>query len=388
MKMEKNLDYACSEHGENTPLLQSIKSDTSKAPSIKDEDDSDKKTPFFKIVVAYVVSLFCVAGFCASVASVQILAGSIPEFELNAWRFAFQMLTPLPLIIHQRASLKIPMSVWHFTALYILCIITYNATYYTAAIYLPVGTMSGLNSTFLIILNAFSSVCIVKERKLHLYLATAISSVGIIVLVQPDPMFRNTSLHRNPPSNWSSPCLPQNTHDNAYGNVSVPLDGDALQNTDNQWLGYVLLVISSVTVLIGLRIVTRIVPTANPFVLSLWTGMVATPISLIIMGVKETPTLPSNPLCFGLLIVHTFGTALYSVNFPYAMQYIPPTVFAFIQSLQLVVLLVLQYTALNKVLPGLGNWPEIFGAVLCFIGCMTGSLWQLVEEKRLQTKSG
>ena len=99
--MGKSLDYACSEHGENTPLLQSIKSDISKAQLIKDEDDSDKKISFFKIVVAYVVSLVCVAGSCASVASVQILAGSIPEFELNAWRFAFQMLTPLPLIIHQ-----------------------------------------------------------------------------------------------------------------------------------------------------------------------------------------------------------------------------------------------------------------------------------------------
>ena len=381
MKMGKSLDYACSEHGENTPLLQSIKSDISEVPSIKDGDDSDKKTPFFKIVVAYVVSLFCVAGSCASVASVPILAGSIQEFELNAWRFAFQMLTPLPLIIHQRASLKIPRSVWHFTALYLLCYVTYNATYYTAAIYLPVGTMSGLSSTFIIIINAFLSVCIAKERKLHLYLAAAISSVGIIILVQPKPMFRNTSLHRNPPSNWSSPCLPQNTHHNPYSNVSVPLDGDTLQNTDKQWLGYVLLVISSVTVAIALRLVARIVHAANPFVLSLCTGMAATAISLIIMGVKETPTLPNNPLCFGLLIVHAFGTALYSTNFPYCMQYIPPTVFAFIRSLQLVVLLVLQYSALSDVLPGLGNWLEIFGAVLCFIGCTIGSLWQLVKEK-------
>ena len=248
--------------------------------------------------------------------------------------------------------------------------------------------MSGLSSTFIIILNAFLSVCLVKERKLHLYLAAAISSVGIIVLVPPEPMFRNTSLHRNSPSSWSSPYLPQNTHDNAYGNVSVPLDGDMLQNTGKQWLGYVLLVISSVAAVIAFRLAAQIVQTANPFVLSLWTGMVGTTISLIIMGVKETPTLPSNPLCFGLLIVHAFGTALYYANFPYCMQYIPPTVFAFIRSLQLVVLLVLQYTALSEVLPGLGNWLEIFGAVLCFIGCMIVSLWQLVNKKRLQAKSG
>ena len=231
------------------------------------------------------VSLVCVAGSCASVASVQILAGSIPEFELNAWRYGFQLLTPLPFIIHQRVPLKIPRSVWHITALFFMSSVAYNATYYTSAIYLPVGTMAGLSNTSIIILNALLSICLVKERKLHLYLAAAISSVGIIILVQPEPMFRNTSLHRNPPSNWSSSCLPQNTHDNAYSNVSIPLDGDILPSTDKQWLGYVLLVISSVTAVIAFRLVARIVQTTNPFVLSLWTGMVATPISLIIMGV-------------------------------------------------------------------------------------------------------
>ena len=493
--MGKNLEYTCSEEDENTPLL---KSDITQASSDRESD----KVAFTRILAAYAVALLCVAGICTSVSSVQILAGTIPEFELNAWRFAFQMLTPLPFIIQQRASLKIEQSAWPLTALLFLSNVTFNATYFSAAIYLPVGTFSGLSNTSVIIINALLSVCIVKERRLHLYLAAGISSIAIILLIQPEPMLWNTSLHWNPPSNWTSPCQTQITHHNAWNYTSAPLAGEVDQQTqithhnaynytsaplagevdqqtqithhnaynytsaplagevdqqtqithhnaynytsaplagevdqqtqithhnaynytsaplagevdqqtqithhnaynytsaplagevdqqrDKQWLGYILLVISSLLMVLILCLVARLVQTVNPFVLGFWNGIVSTIVSLIIMGLKESPTLPSNPLCFGLLFVHAIGTALYAVNMPYCMQYIPPTVFAFIRSLQLVVLLVLQYTALSHVLPGLGNWLEILGAVLCIIGCMIGSLWQLIEEKTVRLKA-
>jgi drug/metabolite transporter (DMT)-like permease len=101
------------------------------------------------------------------------------------------------------------------------------------------------------------------------------------------------------------------------------------------------------------------------------------------MAIFEEPVIPSSLLCIGLVLIHAIGTTQMSLVIFYCLQYLSPSVTSLLTSLQLVVLLCLQYTLLKDIQPAHNNWEEIVGAVCCFMGAILGPLWQLRAHNKL-----
>ena len=168
------------------------------------------------ILVAYIAAFLSIITVSISLPCVQILNGVVPEFELNAWRFAAQVFLVAPVVMKHKCDVWILLKKW--PVMIVICILytMFNLTYYTSALYLPVETLDGLNSTVVIITNMLLSICIKADRKPCLYLSAGLSITGILLLTQPEFMF-NSHVRSNQSftttTSWISPCTNSTTEE-------------------------------------------------------------------------------------------------------------------------------------------------------------------------------
>ena len=108
---------------ETSPLLidNQVNNNTSSISSESKHADNkstqDQKT-FRQVVAAHIAFVYGIAGLCISAASVQVLAGSVPEFELNTWRFAAQFVVSAPVVlVKQKCNITVPRSKWIYLLL-------------------------------------------------------------------------------------------------------------------------------------------------------------------------------------------------------------------------------------------------------------------------------
>ena len=322
--------------------------------------------------------VFALLGVSFGAAASQILAGSVSEFELNAWRFGLQIIILTPVNAARKCDIKVP---WRKVPLLIINIILMNAVnilLYTTYIYLPVGLADGLINSIVIVGNALLSICIKSDRKLVLYIAAVICIVGIVLMIQPPVIFSGATLPPPPTVNWTSPCLSQ-IHGSTFSNITNEIQEPVIQNTT---LGYVYAISCAIVVFIRYHTLSQMVASISPFNFALWNVLIGTSVSLILMGIFEIPTLPISGFCSVMLLVHCVGNAMITVTNPWSLQYISPTLCAMINACKMAVMVIFQYTFLRDIKPGLQNWLEILGAVLCFIGMIGGPLLQIVSSSR------
>ena len=99
------------------------------------------------------------------------------------------------------------------------------------------------------------------------------------------------------------------------------------------------------------------------------------------MLILEQPAFPLATLCVMSLFAHCVATAVHSVIVPFCLQYLSPPSANIFRSLNLVSLVVLQYTLMRNILPAKENWMEVMGAVLCLFGSVGGTIYELVKQK-------
>ena len=344
-------------------------------------------------LLAYIMTTSSMSLYCLSVVSVQILAGSVPDFELNGFRFLTQAAVALPVILYKNCDFKVPVSKLGLMTLIIILFMIYNVTYYGAAVYLPLGTLAGVVNSIAIAGNSLLSICIVRERSLQLYIAAVFAIIGIMLMTQPDFMFKNAGLPPPPIVNWISPCKTQhpvvilnstfNTSMLPGLNYTEPfIDNNENLNLDNDLLiGYILVLITGISDSIWIQSIGALVQHVSPFIMAFWVGIFGSGISFLIMAIMETPVFPNTPLCIGLLFMHCIGATQIAIVIPWSVQHISPSLCTMVNSLYLVVLLLLQYTALEDIKPGLQNWVEILGAVICLLAVVIGPMLHLWKNR-------
>ena len=198
------------------------------------------------------------------------------------------------------------------------------------------------------------------------------------MMTQPQFMFPGNILPPAPETNFSSPCLPADSAPQGLSNTSM----------NKEWLGYILALTIGIVLACNFHGVSSIVKEVSTFTFSFWIGLAGTCVSTILMGILETPVMPTNPKCILLLLGHAIGTSQISVVLPWCLQYLSPTVCGLVNSLQMVVLLILQYTVLKEVQPGHDNWVEIIGAVVCLVAVIAGPTWHLYKESKNMIEDG
>ena len=335
---------------------------------------------FGKQLLACAVVMVSVVVTSISFACVQILGGAVPEFELNTWRFGVQIFIMVPINMFRKWDLKVPKSKLPLMILNIILMNALNVLLFTAVIYIPVGVMDGLYNAIIIWVNALLSICFKSGRKPALYFGAALCTVGIVLILQPRLLFSTAHLPPPPQVNWTSTCVQLvNNVELSNSSYDHTKDNNISQLHDTS-LGYMFLISAAMCSLILYHSVSVLVEDVSPFTLVFWNALVGTAVSSLLMGIFEQPTLLRSWFCIGMLLIHCVGTTMYSLILPWSLQYLSPTLSALLSSCRLVILVLLQYTIMRDIKPGLQNWVEIFGACVCFIGVIGGPLWLIVQE--------
>ena len=153
-------------------------------------------------------------------------------------------------------------------------------------------------------------------------------------------------------------------------------------------LRYIFAIIPGLTLSLSFLLVKR-----KPFLkehvfeVLFWTFFIHALLSAVLMGIVETPVLPSNWYDTALVTFH--GTA-YSANIPlniYAIRYVSGNTMNLVFSTSVVFFLIAQYTLLSHILPGHRNWIEVVGVVLVLLGAAMSSVIELIRSKSKESET-
>ena len=154
----------------------------------KDEDENKGKSSFSHYLISAVVLLVGVVASTVSGACAQALGGVVPPFGLNLWRYVAELVLITPFFLAKGRGVKRERSQVKWLLLAAVMSSNY-VCYYTASLYLPLATLSGLVgvSTLIIV----SLVTLIADRKCTIPLAVAVLLVlpGAIFITQPEIIF-------------------------------------------------------------------------------------------------------------------------------------------------------------------------------------------------------
>ena len=282
----------------------------------------------------------------------------------------------IPIIMCRRCDIKIPSNKFFIVGLNILLLNALNVLMFTSVIYLPLGLSDGLICTLVIAGNAVLSICIKADRKLILYIAALVSIAGSVLMIQPDYIFSVLALPPPPIVNWTSSCKIINNftrHEDMNQTASQPI-------TEDLRIGYILAFSTSVVVVAYCHSLKKMVKDIHPLNYAFWAALIGAILSAVIMLIFEEPVFPHSSFCIGMLITHCLGTTTVSICRAWSLQYIRPTVCSLVFASRIVIMVILQYTIMRDIKPGLQNWVEILGAVICFFGTVGGPLTDIVKD--------
>ena len=332
----------------------------------KQEDKSSNNSRHVSVMLLIATFVLIVALFLSAVgaAGVQILSGTIPEFELNAWRFGVQFIIMIPITIYRKCDIKVPSNRFFIVGLNIVLLYAYNVLIFTSVIYLPLGLSDGLINTFVIAGNAVLSICIKADRKLILYIAALVSIAGSVLMIQPDFIFSGLGLRPPPIVNWTSSCKIMNNftrHEDINQTVSHSV-------TEDLRMGYMLTFSTSGVLVAYYHGLNKMVKDIHPLSYAFWAALIGAILSVVLMLIFEEPVFPHFSFCIGMLILHCLGTTAISLCTPWSLQYIRPTVCSLVCASRMVIMVIFQYTIMRDIKPGLQNWWRFWELWYVFLG--------------------
>ena len=306
-------------------------------------------------------------------ASVQALKGAVPDFQLIAARCLLQVLTYPTLL---------KLSGGHFTVkqeripavLYnIFLYVTYNMGFYGSTVYLPLMEAFGIFSMVNVITAILHGKFMFnKDPNVPHLCAMGIMLVTILLIIQPSWLISDG----NQPG--MDPVMAMNTS----RNVSV---SQAALNMVNSWvahdtvIGYSLAITAGIGYGFNLDVMSILLHDVPPLVKTFFVsagGLVVSTMFSIYM--EEICVSLSLVQC--LLVMGHCCAACFSVYMLVYSAHILGSVRCSIgQSLQILVLMVFQYTLMQDIMPGHRNWIEVVGAILLIFGVSCASFLDLVQ---------
>ena len=317
-------------------------------------------------IIGICVLLAAVVCDCGSAVCTQALGRVIPKFELNMWRFVLQPFSVLPIILCKQLTFKIDRK--HIPDVVIICLMynIYNGVFYTATTYLPLGTISGINNAFILIMVAIVTVVISKECTFYKACSVVLCITGMLLISQPGFIFDNIYNGRNI-SPYYHPLCYESMNETIESRHTVP----------NEGLGYVLLIITACSTTIIYFKTNKIREEVDAFVLCFWVGISGTVVSPLLMFIFEDFVFPTSTACQLLLFGHALFTVLSTIGFLNALYFISPLLFSVIRSFHIILLFISQYTFMKHINPGKHNPMEIAGVLTVFIGIIITPTYEL-----------
>ena len=307
-------------------------------------------------------------------------------------------------------SLSKPTRPW--MAVLVVSSFLYQLCYYAGAALLPLGVHNVVyHTTTLITLTIVTRVYLREEIGKFRLLSLVVLLVGIVLVMQPEPLFHHDARTRMIPNISSfghSLMTTTGKHpgSNESGIYTVltsteTLVGDSRQETGSSIetedpgptigigtiAGYILTAASGMFDAVGILTTGRPLGAVDSVVQTFWVGSVLSPVCLILMVYCENPVWPSNPAQFGLILGHSVGSMMLSVGMTICSQLHSPLVTSMISASSITVSFIMQHTVFAGVLPGNGNWIEIVGAIIATIAIASDPLFNLLLKRRLDAQA-
>lgn len=365
-----------------------------KEPIVKDGDIEE--TAWFKAKL----TLVKLAGYFSAILSssligistgcAQVLGGFVPDFEFKLWRFAAQVCVSAPVLIIQKQHIRI--TTHQLPYMFIICVAynVFNWAYFGAAPLLPMGIIGCLGPTILLVETAFVQAILTKQCRIHVAVAVFTCLVGAVFLTQPDFIFGDSS------SDYTthSVCIEDryDVHEetelytlvNGSGfeyNVTNSTNITTLRQPETDYVrGYIYMIIAASAHAVVVFTIKAGLSTVNPFVIIFWVGVTGFIVSFIGMFIFETVVMPCSAICIAMLLGHSFSASLGYVFQTIAVVAISPLMYALMVTLQIVFMVIGQYTVLDKVDAGHRNVMEVCGATAVLIGNVIGPFYRMYEE--------
>ena len=328
----------------------------------------------------YITTIVAILILSIGLPATQVLDGSVPAFELTALLFGTQAVLVLPTLLYHRLTLRIPRQHIPYMFVSVLANIIQSTCFYTASQYLPVGSTESLGAALMILLCTI--VSIVQKSSSKVMLSSAILSMsGIILVIQPPVLFNNANLHQMPPINWTSVCKAYNSMESNHTRISsVNITNAIVLPSQGGWIGYLLMGIYAISYATVIQVLPYLVEQVPYQVVTFYLAVCSALLSIVVMGFSEVPSFPNQNFCVAMVLTFCLVCSQYNCVITYSLQEIHPTVVSLLISMPIPLEIIYQYTFMHDINPGHGNWVEILGCVICFLGTIGTSLWDVVQS--------
>ena len=303
------------------------------------------------------------AGLAVNIGSAcaQILDGLIPPFELNVCRFAAEVFMSACLVVFTKTDVRISYIKVPWIILLAVLSVILNTTYYSAAIYLPIGILELFMTSFSYVATLLlSKRFLYKQTVCFQYFAFLVILIGQFLLLQPCFLFQGAR------------CLNDLSISINATNKSINPDLEYTTSpSSSSLIGYVLIVVASLTLSLRQFVYRCQDPDISTSVVSLWTSTLGLFLTLIIMIYCESPIILLKNLDIWLLLAYSGGVACAGMLVTHSQQNLHPLVFTILLNSRVVFGFVIQLAFPQIFLQSVNNIWEFIGIVLCVLGVVS-----------------
>ena len=347
------------------------------------------------LMCCYGLGFVAVGLMSAGLAFAQALDMSVPHSQLNGFRFLSQLIITSPILIGQRrCDVRIERALigWLLLAAVILTLMNY--AHYGAVYYIPIGVATGLSCSLVLILNLTINCFVNKSFHWIDIVIAFVCVIGVAMVTQPQFMFHNYVGAYFEEVNVTSSSLCHRTrplsslqNTSAYDNTSDSYSSDKTTLAKlGEASGYILCICGTLMKVLYMQVVHKRLNNVNVSAYNFWVALFGCVSSFSVMGVTETPFIPTIPICLTSLVGHSITAATFTIISYKVFQTLDPMISSLILTLQIPVTFIMQYTLLAGIHPGQTNAVAICGAILVFLGNLGSPVFH-VSRAWKKTKS-
>ena len=323
---------------------------------------NDSKSVRFPYLKGYILAATTLFSFGLGSCAAQGLQGVIPDAQLTAIRYIF--MTPFLLIVAACSKAKFTLDYTHvfWMAISIALSAAWTLTYYAAAVYLPLAELNGIFTICTLATSIVWARLVYHQDITKIqYAALVLCCFGCFCVSQP----------------WHNNTLEGNLQHHVSGNIT---DSVSVQVINSKLKGYSYIVVSGISLGIQYNVIGTELQKVMPMMITSYFAMFGSIISIILNIYVEPFVLDISLLQLLYVFVHCIGSCLDVITTVFAIQMIGGVSTSIVHSLQILVMLVLQYTLMRSVQPGHRNWEEIVGAILVTIGSCLCPVSDIIME--------
>ena len=339
----------------------------------------------FDLISGYFAAIGQVITACFSVASVQALQGAIPDFQLSAARSFVQGITYFLLARTTGASSIVPKPQILPLIVLSLMYILYNIGEFGSAAYIPLIETIGIVTLFCILTTVLQGKFLYKIdlKKIHI-VTFSVLVVGIVMVTQP---FQHQEEMHHPFQNSSFSAT---VHRNLsyISNLSNPISCDISNNeslsedAQRKVKGYILACIGGIGAGTSFDINAVLLSNLEPITTAMYFSSLCFVVSLLISFYFEALVVVGTMWQYLFISGHCIASAMNTYFTIYSTRKIGGVKFSLVCSIQVVLILVIQYDFMGRIMPGHRNWMEVVGALILVIGATISPIFEIVQLKR------